>query len=117
MKETTTFSIIFFLLLKTLPRLALGKTHAGDYKGLSRCYHWNGWNGIFPLSCCPLHVTAKVFRADCFHPSTTSKKKTINAPRVLLEVDPPAHPNGYKEGGDGRSEIRRWQLLGHHSCG
>lgn len=47
----------------------------------------------------------------------TSEKKTINAPRVLLELDPPAHPSGYKEGWGGRNGTRRWQLLGHHSCG
>lgn len=59
-----------------------------------------GMDGIafFPLSCCPLHVTAKVFRADCFHPPTTSKKKTINESRVLLELDPPAHSSGNQEG-------------------
>lgn len=51
---------------------------------------------FFPLRCCPLHVTAKFFNADCFHPSTTSEKKTINAPGVLIELDPPAHPMGTK---------------------
>lgn len=37
--------------------------------------------------CWPLHVRPKVSWADCLHPSTTSKK-TIIAPRLLLNSIP-----------------------------
>lgn len=88
-KETTTF----FPSFKNFAPFG----HMKDTQGTRRVYPGAttapGIDGMafFPLSCL-LHVTTTVFRADRFHPSTTSKKKTINAPRVLLDLDPPAHP-------------------------